>query len=63
MKVAVCFKCGSEDVKTIGFHDFGSNNIEIEEVQCNICHFKTEIPLQNKTKQMRDQIKILEGEK
>jgi len=56
MKELTCFKCGSPKIKTIGFHEFGSNNIEIEEVKCSNCGFISKFPLQNQTKQLRDSI-------
>lgn len=57
-----CYKCNSDDVKSLGFSDFGTNNIEIEEIECNQCHFRTRIPLQNKTKQLRDNMRSLEAD-
>jgi len=54
-----CFNCESINVKTIGFSDFGSNNIEIEELNCLDCGFKTRYPLQNRIKQLRENIQEL----
>jgi len=58
-----CYHCNSQNLTSLGFRDFGSNNIEIEELECQDCHQITRIPLQNRVKQMKDQIKILEEKK
>ena len=54
-----CFWCKSENLKSLGFVDFGSNNIEIEELICSDCHRITRYPLQNRNKQLRENIHAL----
>ena len=54
-----CFFCDSQNLKSLGIHDFNSNNIEIEELRCLDCGSVTRIPLQNKIKQLRENISNL----
>ena len=59
MTELTCFWCKSENLKSLGFVDFGSNNIEIEELICSDCHRITRYPLQNRNKQLRENIQEL----
>lgn len=55
-----CFRCDSQNLKSIDIRDFNSDNaIEVEELECQDCWFRTRIPLYNKPQQLRKNIESL----